>query len=290
MNYTKKLCGRVVAKHYYNIIRNETEFLKKHNIKPGLAVIQIGNNTASKLYVDKKIQACEKYKFKSILKQLPETTTEEEIKKHINNLNDDGSIHGILVQLPLPKNINKYSVINAINIEKDVDGFHPINIGKFIADDNPLFNSCTPLGCLKLLDFYNYSVTGKNVVVIGNSNVVGNPLSQMLLKRGATVTVCHKLTENLSQYTINADFIFTACGVPYLLNHQMINANAIIIDIGINQIQETGFKRIVGDVDSNSVSGFARALTPVPGGIGPVTISMLLLNTLMSAKRFAKIA
>lgn len=287
---TKKLCGQRVAKHYYNIIRSETDVLKKHNIKPGLAVIQIGNDVASKLYVDKKIQACEKYNFKSILKQLPETTTEQEIKKHINNLNDDGSIHGILVQLPLPKHINKFSVINAININKDVDGFHPINIGKFIADDNPLFKSCTPLGCLKLLDFYNYNVTGKNVVVIGNSNVVGNPLSQMLLKRGATVTICHKFTENISQYTTKADFIFTACGVPYLLKRHMINANAIIIDIGINQIQDNGVNRIVGDVDSKSVSGFARALTPVPGGIGPMTISMLLLNTLLSAKRFAKIA
>lgn len=250
---------------------------------PGLAVILVGDDPASAVYVRNKIRACEATGIRSVSHRLPSTVSNAELLGTIVELNADETVHGILVQLPLPAHIDLPRVLETISVDKDVDGFHLYNVGGLVTG-NTIFSPCTPYGVVKLLEREGVSIEGQNVVVVGASNVVGKPMALMLMARDATVAICHAKTRDLAQFTILADILVVAAGVPGLIVPQMVKTGAVVIDVGINRLPDG---RIIGDVDFAGVSQKASRITPVPGGVGPMTVTMLLENTLASAERAA---
>lgn len=265
---------------------------EKFNSKPGLAVILVGNNPASKAYVGMKKKACVQIGIKSFEYKLDVDVSEAELLALINTLNQDKTIHGILLQLPLPDHIDSDKMLHAIVPEKDVDGFHPVNVGKLLLG-LPTFKSCTPYGVCELMKFYNIDPTGKHVVILGRSNIVGKPLAAMLMQKqvpgNATVTVCHSRSKNLHDITRSADILIAAIGKAYFVTADMLKPDAIVIDVGINRVDDTNSERgykLVGDVDYDNVFDKVSAITPVPGGVGPLTIAMLMTNTVNSFKQF----
>ncbi len=248
---------------------------------PGLAVILVGDDAASAVYVRNKIRACEAVGIHSACFRFPSTVTRKELLGAIEALNIDTEIDGILVQLPLPPHIVLDEILEAISVEKDVDGFHLYNVGGLVTG-NTIFSPCTPYGVVKLLESENVRIEGQNVVVVGASNIVGKPMALMLMARDATVAICHAKTRDLAQFTILADILVVAAGVPGLIVPQMVKTGAVVIDVGINRLSDG---RITGDVDFEGVSKKASYITPVPGGVGPMTVTMLLENTIASAER-----
>ena len=257
-----------------NIKEQVAQLQKEGKTVPGLAVVIVGENPASKVYVGQKEKACNAAGFNSILHRLPENTTQEELLELVEKLNCDPKVHGILVQLPLPSQIDSDRVISSIVPEKDVDGFHPSNIGR-LATGLPCISPCTPKGIIYLLEEYGIEMEGKNAVIIGRSNIVGKPVAHMLMDRNATVTICHSRTKDIAFYTRNADIIIAAVGRPRFLTADMVKDGAVVVDVGINRLEEG----LVGDVDFEGLKEKVSFITPVPGGVGPMTIAMLLLNT-----------
>ncbi|MCB4747283.1 MAG: bifunctional methylenetetrahydrofolate dehydrogenase/methenyltetrahydrofolate cyclohydrolase FolD [Sulfurovum sp.] len=273
--------GKALAQKVQESIAKEVEHLKQEkNIVPGLAVILIGDDPASHAYVNMKAKACEKAGFYSITHNMPDTIGQDEIIATIKMINANPRIDGILVQLPLPKHIDTYKILEVIDPKKDVDGFHACNVGRLITGLES-FVPCTPLGVMKMFKEYNISLEGKNICVVGASNIVGKPMASLLLNANATVTITHIFTKDLKAHTSQADIVVIGAGVPGLIKEDMIKEDAIVIDIGINRL-ENG--KLVGDVDFEPVSKKCSYITPVPGGVGPMTIAMLLSNTLKSAK------
>ncbi len=274
--------GKLVSRVTREKIASEVASLKnEYGITPGLAVIIVGENPASQVYVRNKHKGCLDVGMYSLQIALPEQTSEDELLERIDELNLDEKIHGILVQLPLPKHINEENVINRISPFKDVDAFHPTNVGKIMIGKYD-FLPCTPAGIMELLSYYNVDIKGKECVVLGRSNIVGKPMSQLLLAKDGTVTVCHSKTVDLKSVTRRADILVVAIGKPNFVTADMVKPGAVVIDVGINRLDNG---KLTGDVDFNSVSEIASLITPVPGGVGPMTITMLLRNTLTSAKR-----
>ncbi|EAI3116260.1 bifunctional methylenetetrahydrofolate dehydrogenase/methenyltetrahydrofolate cyclohydrolase FolD [Campylobacter coli] len=279
------LDGKTLSAKIKQELKEKNKMLKENGVETCLAVILVGNDPASQTYVNSKAKACEECDIKSLVYRLDENTTQNELLALINTLNHDDSVHGILVQLPLPKHISKDLILESIISSKDVDGFHPINVGYLNLGLESGFLPCTPLGVMKLLKAYDINLEGLDSVVIGASNIVGRPMATMLLNAGCTVSICHIKTKDLSAYTQKADLIIVAAGCVNLLRADMVKEGAIIIDVGINRL-ENG--KIVGDVDFEEVSKKASFTTPVPGGVGPMTIAMLLENTVKSAKNSLK--
>jgi methylenetetrahydrofolate dehydrogenase (NADP+)/methenyltetrahydrofolate cyclohydrolase len=255
--------------------------LKAKGITPGLAVILVGENPASQVYVRNKVKACHDSGLHSLLEKHPDTLTQEALLDRIAALNQDASIHGILVQLPLPKHIDAQKVIEAISPAKDVDGFHIASAGALMTG-MPGFWPCTPYGCMKMLESIGYELKGKHAVVIGRSNIVGKPMALMLLQKNATVTICHSATQDLKAITLQADVIVAAVGKRNILTADMVKPGAVVLDVGMNRNEEG---KLCGDVDFAGVEQVAGYITPVPGGVGPMTITMLLVNTLEAAER-----
>ncbi|WP_047380571.1 MULTISPECIES: bifunctional methylenetetrahydrofolate dehydrogenase/methenyltetrahydrofolate cyclohydrolase FolD [unclassified Cetobacterium] len=283
----KILDGKYVSQKVRDSIKNEIVEIKERMGKvPGLAVIQAGDNLASKIYVNSKIKQCAEVGIESKNFILPADVSEDELLSKIDELNKDDAIDGILVQLPLPDHIDTPKVIEAIDITKDVDGFKPENLGKVVLGDETALISCTPAGILRLFEEYKLALEGKDVVVIGRSNIVGKPMTALLINEGATVTVCNSKTKNLSEKTKNADVVIVAIGKANFLKGDMVKDGAIIIDVGINRDENN---KICGDVDFESVKEKVSYITPVPGGVGPMTIAMLLNNTLKAFKIGKKI-
>ncbi len=274
--------GKLVSTKTRESIRLRVEDLKvKYNTTPGLAVIVVGNDPASAVYVRNKHKATLEAGMNSYQIELPEDTSEEELLEKIKELNGDPAVSGILVQLPLPKHISEKHVIAAISPLKDVDAFHPENVGKIMIGDYD-FLPCTPAGIMRLLEFYEIGVEGKRCVILGRSNIVGKPMAHLLLEKNGTVTVCHSKTEGLSEITKSADILVAAVGRPLFVTADIVKPGAVVVDVGINRNCEG---KLVGDVDFESVSQVASYITPVPGGVGPMTITMLLENTLLAAKK-----
>lgn len=267
--------GKIVSKLVKDNIKSIIESKK---ISPSLAVILVGNDPASLTYVRNKTNECIEVGISPKDYHLPEDTSEEKLLELIGNLNKDDDIDGILVQLPLPKHINTDKILNAISPYKDVDGFHPENVGKLMIG-TPFVEPCTPKGVIRLLEHYGISVEGKRAVVLGRSNIVGKPMAIMLLHRNATVTICHSKTKDLSEITKQADILVSAIGIPNFVKADMIKKDAVVIDVGINKVEENGKSKLVGDVDFENVKEVASYITPVPGGVGPMTRAMLLENT-----------
>ena len=254
-----------------------------HDITPALAVIRVGSDPASAIYVSNKIKACAAAGVKSVSVEVPDSIATSELVDLVERFNADPGVHGILVQLPLPRHIDLRRVLESISIEKDVDGFHLYNVGGLVVGDM-VFPPCTPYGVLKLLESEGVTVAGENVVVVGASNIVGKPMGLMLLQQGATVSICHANTRDLAQYTIIADILIVAAGRPRLIVPSMVKTGAVVVDVGINRLPDGS---ITGDVEFDGVSGKASRITPVPGGVGPMTVSMLLENTVVAAERSA---
>ena len=286
------LNGKKTAADIKEEIALEVRELKDNGHKtPHLAAIIVGNNGASITYVNAKVKACERVGFESTLIRLPEEVTEDDLLNEIAILNIDNDIDGFIVQLPLPKHIDEQKVLMAVNPDKDVDGFHPTNVGK-MALNLPTFISATPFGILELLGRYNVETSGKHVVVLGRSHIVGSPMSILLSQKrkvgNATVTMCHSRTKNLKELTLQADIIIAAIGIPEFLKADMVKNNVTVIDVGITRLADSSKKsgfRLVGDVAFKEVSKKSEFITPVPGGVGPMTIAMLLKNTLLACKR-----
>lgn len=277
------LDGKQTSQKIKNLLKEEIENIKKeYGEVPGLAVVQVGDNPASRVYVNSKVKQCLEIGIESKKYILEENIKEEVLLDLIEELNNDETINGILVQLPLPKHINEEKVINKISLEKDVDGFKAENLGKVLLGDKSAFVSCTPLGILTLMKEYKLSLEGKDVVIVGRSNIVGKPMAALLINEGATVTICHSRTKNLEEKTSKADILIVAVGKRKLITKDMIKENSVVIDVGINR-DENG--KLAGDVDFDNVKEKTSYITPVPGGVGPMTISMLLKNTLISFKR-----
>ena len=274
--------GRAVAKAFKEEIAEKTAQMIAGGIQPHLAVVLVGENPASQVYVRNKENGCIKAGIRSTVIRLSETCTQEELEKTVVSLNEDASVHGILVQLPLPKHLDEASVLRLIDPDKDVDGFHAMNSGRLM-NGQPGFVPCTPLGVMKLLESYGIDPAGKHAVVIGRSNIVGKPMAMLLLKANATVTVCHSRTQNLADITRQADILVAAVGRPNFVTADMVKPGAAVIDVGINRVDG----KIVGDVDYDAVSETAGYITPVPGGVGQMTIAMLLANTLDAAAKRA---
>jgi methylenetetrahydrofolate dehydrogenase (NADP+)/methenyltetrahydrofolate cyclohydrolase len=272
--------GNKIAQGIRDMVRTQALALKgKTGIVPGLAVVLVGENPASKVYVDRKAKACAEVGFLSREYKLPADTSEPNVLKLINELNKDKLIHGILVQLPLPKHIQTDKVIAAIDPRKDVDGFHPYNVGSLVTG-NPLYIPCTPRGIMELINRTGIEFTGKEAVVVGRSNIVGKPMALLLLAQNATVTICHSRTKDLSDVTRRADILIAAVGKAEMIKADMVKKGAVVIDVGVNRL-ENG--KLVGDVAFNEVAPKASYITPVPGGVGPMTIAMLMRNTLHAA-------
>lgn len=257
-------------------------------VLPKLVVILVGENPASQVYVNKKVKTAEKIGILSEVVLMPDTTTEETLVLEINRLNNDKTVHGILVQLPLPKQINEDVIITAIDSKKDVDGFHPVNVGKLALGQDVLSKPCTPAGVMTLLEKYNVPLAGKHAVIVGRSNIVGKPMALMLLQKNATVTLCHSHSNPLCDFTKDADIIVAAVGIPNLIQPEHIKAGAVVIDVGINRLEaEDGKGKLVGDVDFEACKPKASLITPVPGGVGPMTIATLMQNTLALYQKYA---
>jgi len=273
--------GNALAKKIRLEIASRTAALVKKGIKPGLAVLLVGEDPASQVYVRNKVKACEEAGMHSLLERLPADLSEAALIKRIHELNLDPSIHGILVQLPLPKHLNSHIVIESIAPEKDVDGFHVANAGALMIGA-PLFRPCTPYACMKMLESIDYPIRGARAVIVGASNIVGKPMAMLLLQAGSTVNICNSKTRDLSAHTKEADILVVATGRPKMITADMVKPGAVVIDVGINRMDDG---KLCGDVDFESVKTVASAITPVPGGVGPMTITMLLLNTLEAAER-----
>ncbi|HGZ3156126.1 TPA: bifunctional methylenetetrahydrofolate dehydrogenase/methenyltetrahydrofolate cyclohydrolase FolD [Staphylococcus aureus] len=276
----KILDGKQIAKDYRQGLQDQVEALKEKGFTPKLSVILVGNDGASQSYVRSKKKAVEKIGMISEIVHLEETATEEEVLNELNRLNNDDSVSGILVQVPLPKQVSEQKILEAINPEKDVDGFHPINIGKLYIDEQT-FVPCTPLGIMEILKHADIDLEGKNAVVIGRSHIVGQPVSKLLLQKNASVTILHSRSKDMASYLKDADVIVSAVGKPGLVTKDVVKEGAVIIDVG-NTPDENG--KLKGDVDYDAVKEIAGAITPVPGGVGPLTITMVLNNTLLAEK------
>ncbi|MBE9410943.1 bifunctional methylenetetrahydrofolate dehydrogenase/methenyltetrahydrofolate cyclohydrolase FolD, partial [Staphylococcus epidermidis] len=274
----KILDGKQIAKEYRQRLKNQVNELKEHGFTPKLSVILVGNDGASQSYVKSKKKAAEKIGMISEIIHLDESTSEEVVLSELNRLNNDDTVSGILVQVPLPKQVSEQKVLEAINPEKDVDGFHPINIGKLYIDEQT-FVPCTPLGIMEILKHADINLEGKNAVVIGRSHIVGQPVSKLLLQANATVTILHSRTKNMNAHLKQADVIVSAVGQPGLVTKENVKKGAVIIDVG-NTPDENG--KLKGDVAYDEVKEIASAITPVPGGVGPLTITMVLNNTLLA--------
>ncbi len=280
----KIIDGKVISASVKERVKNEVEVLKQNGITTGLAVIIVGQDPASKVYVANKKKACESLGIISEEYALDENTTQAELLDLINTLNNKKNINGILCQLPLPKHLDENEVINAISPEKDVDAFHPQNVGKIMLGDYD-FVPCTPAGIMEMLEYEGIDINGKTCVVIGRSNIVGKPMSMLLLHKNGTVTVCHSKTENLKEVCLSADILVAAVGRPNFVKADMVKDGAVVIDVGINRVDG----RLVGDVDFENVKEKCSAITPVPGGVGPMTIAMLMQNTLTASKKQNKV-
>ncbi|HHO5536153.1 TPA: bifunctional methylenetetrahydrofolate dehydrogenase/methenyltetrahydrofolate cyclohydrolase FolD [Staphylococcus aureus] len=276
----KILDGKQIAKDYRQGLQDQVEALKEKGFTPKLSVILVGNDGASQSYVRSKKKAAEKIGMISEIVHLEETATEEEVLNELNRLNNDDSVSGILVQVPLPKQVSEQKILEAINPEKDVDGFHPINIGKLYIDEQT-FVPCTPLGIMEILKHADIDLEGKNAVVIGRSHIVGQPVSKLLLQKNASVTILHSRSKDMASYLKDADVIVSAVGKPGLVTKDVVKEGAVIIDVG-NTPDENG--KLKGDFDYDAVKEIAGAITPVPGGVGPLTITMVLNNTLLAEK------
>ena len=294
--------GKAIAEAIRNEVKAEVAQLRAGGVAPGLATVLVGKRPDSMSYVTAKRQTCADLGIESFGHELPETISQGELLTIINSLSADPKVHGILVQLPLPKHINEEVILNAVDINKDVDGFHPINVGKLgMKNRQPLFAPCTPAGVIELLDRIGASISGSRAVVLGRSNIVGLPVALLLLGRDATVTICHSRTKNIAEVTRQADILVAAIGKPRFVTCEMVKPGAYVIDVGVNSTpvlnpdgtpaisEKTGKpkSKLVGDVDFEAVRETAAALTPVPGGVGPMTIAMLMKNTLRAAKHAA---
>ena len=275
--------GVALSRQLRQQFAQQTQSLIARGVRPGLAVILVGDDPASQVYVRNKVKACEEAGFHSLLDRQPASLSEADLLARVHALNADTAIHGILVQLPLPKHIDAQKVIEAISPDKDVDGFHVASAGALMTG-LPGFWPCTPHGCMKMLEHIGHDLRGKHAVVIGRSNIVGKPMAMMLLQKNATVTICHSATPDLKHHTLQADVIVAAVGKTRLLTADMVKPGAVVLDVGMNR-DEQG--KLCGDVDFEGVRQVASHITPVPGGVGPMTITMLLANTLISATRVA---
>ncbi|MDX8431614.1 MAG: bifunctional methylenetetrahydrofolate dehydrogenase/methenyltetrahydrofolate cyclohydrolase FolD [Candidatus Algichlamydia australiensis] len=277
----KTLSGKIVADQILDEIKRE---IASHNVRPGLAFVLVGKNPASEAYIKRKILACEKVGIASFDCRLGEKISEGELLAKVEELNGEAEIDGIIVQQPLPAHICSTRVIRAVDIYKDVDGFHPQNIGKLLLGDESGLISCTPLGIVTLLERNKISTSGKEVVIVGRSNIVGKPLAALLMQKGrdATVTVAHSRTKNLAEVCKRADILVAALGKPKAISANMVKPGAVVVDVGINRTKD---QKLIGDVDYDQVAKVASAISPVPGGVGPMTIAMLLKNTWLSFKR-----
>ncbi|MEO1927608.1 MAG: bifunctional methylenetetrahydrofolate dehydrogenase/methenyltetrahydrofolate cyclohydrolase FolD [Nautiliaceae bacterium] len=276
------LDGKKLSEKIKEELKLEVEKLKKEGITPGLAVILVGNDPASHTYVRMKKNACEKVGINSVVYEMDENITQEELLAKIDEINNDDSIHGLLIQLPLPKHIDTTEILERVHPKKDVDGFHPYNMGRLV-EGLDTFAPCTPLGVMELFKEYDIDLKGKDVCVVGASNIVGKPMWALLVNAWATVDICHIETRDLKTHTKRADIVIVGVGKPNLITEDMVKDDVIIVDIGINKLDDG---RLVGDVDFKNVSKKASYITPVPGGVGPMTIAMLLKNTVKAAKNF----
>ncbi len=274
--------GKLVSQAKREELKKRVELLNKDGKEVGLAVIIVGNNSASRVYVNNKKKGCEEIGVNSYEYALPEETTQDELLELIHKLNDDSKVNGILCQLPLPSHIDEQVVINNINPKKDVDAFHPFNVGHIMIGDYT-YLPCTPAGIMEMLKFYNICVSGKKCVVIGRSNIVGKPMAMLLLKENGTVEICHSKTENLKEECLTADILVAAVGKAYFVTADMVKEGAVVIDVGMNRNTEG---KLCGDVCYDEVFSKASYITPVPGGVGPMTITMLLENTVRAAENF----
>lgn len=281
--------GKRVAQEIREGLRGEIERLKEHGVTPGLATVLVGEDPASKVYVNMKNKACGEIGIHSRKITLPEKTPQDELLEIIQDLNRDPAIHGILVQLPLPEHIDQQAILERVDPDKDVDGFHPVNLGRLLQakywDELPRFIPCTPAGVIELIAATGVDIEGKHAVVVGRSVIVGKPVAMLLLARQATVSLCHSRTRDLAAMTREADLLVAAVGVPRLIKREMIREGAVVIDVGVNRVEadnERGYE-LVGDVDFEAARQVAGHITPVPGGVGPMTIAMLLSNTVKSA-------
>jgi 5,10-methylene-tetrahydrofolate dehydrogenase/methenyl tetrahydrofolate cyclohydrolase len=288
----KIIDGKAIAKQIQQDLTEEVARLQEeHDVTPGLATVLVGSNAASQTYVRMKRKRCAEVGIHSVGHELPAEATQEEVEALVEELNADPKIHGILVQLPLPDHLDEEAVLNTISLEKDVDGFHPVNIGRLtMKGREPLFVPCTPAGVLELLDRSGIEIEGREAVVLGRSNIVGLPVSMLLLHRNATVTICHSRTRDLPEVTRRADILVAAVGRPEMVKGEWVKPGAVVIDVGTNRVDDPSRKRgyrLTGDVDFDEVKEHASWITPSPGGVGPMTIAMLLNNTVTSAKRAA---
>ena len=289
----KLLDGVILKKKILEELASECKTLfKKYNMAPGLAVVLVGDNPASQAYVAMKQKACESIGMVSFEHRLDASISQDDLMACIKELNQDDRVHGILLQLPLPDHLDSDTMLQLIDPKKDVDGFHPENVGKLLVG-LPTFKSCTPFGVITLMAYYQIDPTGKHVVIIGRSNIVGKPLAAMLMQKdrigNATVTVCHSRSQNLEEIASQADILIAAIGKPHFVTSNMVKRGAVVIDVGINRIDDPKSKqgyKLVGDVDYEGVFSKVNAITPVPGGVGPLTIAMLMSNTLQSFKHF----
>lgn len=275
------ISGKLVSEEIRVDIAKEVGTLAEQGVKPGLAVVLVGEDPGSQVYVNSKEKTCISLGFHSVVHRLPATTTQEQLLALVDELNSDDDIDGILVQLPLPKHINEKAVIDAISVEKDVDGFHPVNVGNLVIGDDSLL-PCTPAGVIELIKRSGIDLSGKHAVVVGRSNIVGKPVSLLLQRENATVTMCHSRTANMAELCKMADVLVVAIGRANFIDASYVKPGAVVIDVGMNRLDNG---KLAGDVDYDSAKEVAGYITPVPGGVGPMTITMLMVNTLTAAKR-----
>ena len=281
------LDGKRLAETIQDELKPRINTLLENNKMPGLGVILVGDKVESETYVTMKHKTCLKLGIMSKIHRFPEEVNEELVIDTIKRMNENNMIHGILVQLPLPEHMDTNKVLNSIHHTKDVDGLGTMNAGKLFQNQDPLFFSCTPRGCIELMDEYNIRLRGRNVTIIGSSNLVGLPLSMMLLNRGATVTICNINTRDIREHIQHADILITCCGVPHIVKEDWVNEGTVVIDIGINKVEDLSKKngyRLVGDVDFENVKNKASYITPVPGGVGPMTIAILMKQIVESCE------
>ena len=276
----KRIDGKLISDFFRAEFKLRVDRLIERGTRPGLAVVIVGGDPASQVYVRNKARACESIGIHSEVHALSADVSQDELTAFVESLNENPTIHGILVQLPLPKHIDDRAVIETVSPEKDVDGFHYANMGALVVDESR-FPPCTPYGVMKMLEYEGFAVEGQHVVIVGRSNIVGKPQAMLMLKAGGTVTVCHSKTRNLARFTRDADILVVAVGKAGIVTGDMIKPGAVVIDVGINRLPDG---RLVGDVDFDSAAAVASAITPVPGGVGPMTITMLLGNTLRAAE------
>lgn len=288
-----KIDGKEVAQAVLEECRREIAVLKERGIEPGLAVVLVGEDPASRVYVNSKVKKCGEMGMHSKKIELPVDATQEQVLSVVRKLNEDDTVHGILVQSPPPPQIDEEAIVRAINPDKDVDGFHPVNVAKLVLEDPSGFVPCTPAGCMRLLESAGVETSGAHAVVVGRSMIVGKPMAHLLVAKGsdATVTIAHSRTRDLAAVCRQADILVAAVGRPEMITADFVKEGAVVIDVGINRVEDPGAKRgyrLTGDVAYDEVAGKCRAITPVPGGVGPMTIAMLLKNTIKAAQTLGK--